>query len=504
MIGACAFAAAGGTPFGGDSDMTQATLHDAQSWPVVAALGAARRGATGGAPLPLPAGADDGQVDAQVIARTAVAAERCRIARELDDAACKSLLGIALVADSLAAPPWSADPRSLDDRLRELGRLARQAVSEARCVINDLRDDVLGNAVRSVATAWGIVAGVGVRLAVPRVSDTTEDIRREVVAILRAALLNVEQHAAASEVRVSLQTGDGLLLVVADNGAGFSPSARLDGFRSAPPGGFAIMRERARRLGGNLIIRSGPGRGTRVEVRIPAPAMARQQLRAVPSAPPVRVVIAESNPVLRFGLRAVLEQAPVTEVVAEAASGSEAAEQVRLYDADVLLLDARMTLPDGPATIRQIGQLAQVVMLTWPDDAGSVMPAVAAGACGYVIPGEFEPGELIRVVLDAARRKRDCAAPERAQPGALAPAGREAGADTRGLRPHGPGAGTAAGRLRPREREIMQLIADGMSNRQIAAQLVISEKTVKNHICSIYQRLGAHGRSQAISRWRDL
>ena len=53
------------------------------------------------------------------------------------------------------------------------------------------------------------------------------------------------------------------------------------------------------------------------------------------------------------------------------------------------------------------------------------------------------------------------------------------------------------------EREIMQLIADGMSNRQIAARLVISEKTVKNHICSIYQRLGAHGRTQAISRWLD-
>ena len=493
-------------------------MHEAQSWPVVASLAASRRGGAGdGASLPLPPRGDDGQSDAQLIASTAVAAERSRIARELDDAACKSLLGIALVADSLAALQWSADPRSLDDRLQELGRLARQAVSEARCVINGLRDDVLGNAVRSVASAWGIVAGVGVRLAVPRVCDTTEDIRREVVAILRAALLNVEQHARASEVRVSLQTGDGLLLVVADNGAGFSPSARLDGFRSAPPGGLAIIRERVRRYGGNLIIRSGPGRGTRVEVRIPAAELARQQLRAVPSAPPVRVVIAESNPVLRFGLRAVLEQAPVTEVVAEAASGPEAAERVRLHDADVLLLDARLALPDGPATIRQIGQLAQVVMLSWPDDAGSVLPAAAAGACGYVIPGEFEPGELIRVVLDAARRKRGCATPERARPGAQAAAWREAGADTRSIRPpeleagaHTRSirlreleAGSDARSLRPREREIMQLIADGMSNRQIAARLVISEKTVKNHICSIYQRLGAHGRSQAISRWLD-
>ena len=128
--------------------MTQATMHDAQNWPVVAALAApSLDAAVGGASHPAAPGADD----AQLIARTAVAAERSRIARELDDAAGKSLLGIALVADSLSAPQWSADPRSLDDRLRELGRLARQAVSEARCVINDLRDDVLGNAVRSVA-----------------------------------------------------------------------------------------------------------------------------------------------------------------------------------------------------------------------------------------------------------------------------------------------------------------------------------------------------------------
>jgi DNA-binding NarL/FixJ family response regulator len=464
--------------------MTQAIMRDAQNWPVVAALAApSLDAAAGGAPHPGLPGADH----AQLTARTAVAAERSRIAGELDDAACKSLLGIALVADSLTAPHWSADPPSLDDRLRELGRLARQAVGEVRCVINDLRDDVLGNAVRSVASAWGIVAGIRVTLAVPQVSDTTEEIRREVVAILRAALLNVEQHAGASQVRVSLQTGGGLLMVIADNGSGFSAQARLDEVKSAPRGGLAVMRERVCRLGGNLIIRSEPGRGTRLEVRIPAPELARQRLRAAPSAPPVRVVIAESNPVLRFGLRAVLGQSPATEVVAEAATGSQAAEQVRLHDADVLVLDARMSLPDGPATIRQLSQLAQVVVLTWADDAGSVMPAVAAGA--YVIPGEFEPGELIRLVLDAARRGREAGcAPRRGQPGAPSAAEDEAR--------------SVNGRLRPREREIMQLIADGMSNRQIAARLVISEKTVKNHICSIYQRLGAHGRSQAISRWR--
>ena len=142
-------------------------------------------------------------------------------------------------------------------------------------------------------------------------------------------------------------------------------------------------------------------------------------------------------------------------------------------------------------TIPQISQLTQVVMLTCADDANLVMRAVTAGASAYVMHGEFEQGGLAEVVMDVARRR-----PIR---------GRHADSDAAGwLGADGGPAGSRPVGLRPREREVMRLIAEGLSNRQIAARLVISEKTVKNHICSIYQRFGVRERSQAVSRWRQL
>jgi DNA-binding NarL/FixJ family response regulator len=157
----------------------------------------------------------------------------------------------------------------------------------------------------------------------------------------------------------------------------------------------------------------------------------------------------------------------------------------------VLLLDIRMPLPHGPATIAQLGQLTQVVMLTSVDDADLAMGIAAAGASGCVMREELEHGELIQVVMDVARPRPILAglALADAAGSLLTDSGR---------------AVSSSVVLRPREREIMGLIADGLSNRQIAARLVITEKTVKNHICSIYQRFGVGERSQAVSRWREF
>jgi DNA-binding NarL/FixJ family response regulator len=113
-----------------------------------------------------------------------------------------------------------------------------------------------------------------------------------------------------------------------------------------------------------------------------------------------------------------------------------------------------------------------------------------AGACGYLVHGEFGPAELADVVTAVARGK--CVL----SPHAATVLVRRL--QQTGVRHH-PGAP-----LTRREREIMTLIADGLSNRQIAQRLVISEKTVKNHIVSIYRRLGVESRGQAIIRWRDV
>jgi DNA-binding NarL/FixJ family response regulator len=103
--------------------------------------------------------------------------------------------------------------------------------------------------------------------------------------------------------------------------------------------------------------------------------------------------------------------------------------------------------------------------------------------------GELDQGELIQVVMNAARHRPISARHADAAGSLRTDLGR---------------AVSSPMDLRPREREIMGLIADGLSNRQIAARLVITEKTVKNHICSIYQRFGVSDRSQAVNRWREL
>jgi DNA-binding NarL/FixJ family response regulator len=424
--------------------------------------------------------------------RAAVAAERARIVRELHDCVGKSLFGIAITAASLATPRLRSDPQLLDQRLRELEKLAREAVSTAHDILNDLREDALGDAVRTLAAGWGVGAGVRVSLTVSPGDETTPQIRGEVISMLRELLDNVERHARASRARVSLRRApERLLLTVTDNGAGFRPPADLTRLRS----GLARAEERARRAGGTLTIRSRPGRGTRVAISLPVPPSGKQRLRPVLAAQPspaVRVVIADENPALRYGLRAALEHQPGVEVVADVADGSGVTDQVRRQRPDVLLLDARLPLEDGLATISQLSRIAQVVMLAGVDDAALVGRALTAGAHGYLVHGEFEPGELVRKVVDTAKQEPHGA------PHALDGRADRSGNGNDQVRPY------AGGKLTPREREVMRLIAEGLSNRQIAARLVISEKTVKNHICSIYQRFGVYERSQAVRRWREL
>ena len=422
--------------------------------------------------------------------RAAVAAERARIAREMDDTVSKSLLGVSMVADALATARQADDRQVLDQQLTELARLARRAVSDARFVIDDLREGVLGDEIRSVATGWGILTGIHVSLELAPGGTAPADVRGEIMAILREALRNVEQHARASRVRVLLRrTGQLLVVAVEDNGAGHRMPADLAMLQAAGCCGLAGVNERARRLGGRLIVESRPGRGTRVQVEMPAPAPLLSRVASATSR--VRVILADSNPVFRLGLRAALERAAGIKIAAEADNGEDAAALVRRHHPDVLLLDIRMPLPDGPASILHLSQLTQVVMLASADDADLVMEAAAAGASGCLTSGELEQGELIRVVMGAARQRpiparyalADAAGSPRADPGRTVSSPMD---------------------FRPREREIMGLIADGLSNRQIAARLVITEKTVKNHICSIYQRLGVRERSQAVSRWREL
>ncbi len=211
----------------------------------------------------------------------------------------------------------------------------------------------------------------------------------------------------------------------------------------------------------------------------------------------IRVLIADDNAVIRQGVRALLTAgADDIEVVGEASNGREAIEQAELLNPDVVLLDIRMPVMDGVKAAERLTGRCRVMMLTYSDDEPMVAGAIRAGAHGYLVHGRFEPDELTRAVRDLADGKRivsPSVAPvmfdlvARGNDGGAAPA-RDSGPDS----------------LTEREREVMASISRGHSNREIATALVISEKTVKNHIRAIYEKLGVARRSEAMAVWLGI
>ncbi|MFC8837458.1 response regulator [Streptomyces griseoincarnatus] len=237
---------------------------------------------------------------------------------------------------------------------------------------------------------------------------------------------------------------------------------------------------------------------------------------------PLRVVVADDNPVVRAGLSALLTGREGLEVVAEAEDGREAYEATLAHRPDVVLLDVRMPGVDGLTALPHLVPLTAVLMLTYSGESDIVHEALRRGANGYLVHGEFTPDELVTAVRDA-RRGRPHLTPTAA--GRLLAQLREGGArdsafsDTPGgswVLP-GPTSTKNLSQLQPdvaqsvsdrstyglsaREAEIMELIASGMSNQQIAATCFISEKTVKNHINRIFAKLHSTSRAEAAAKW---
>jgi DNA-binding NarL/FixJ family response regulator len=223
---------------------------------------------------------------------------------------------------------------------------------------------------------------------------------------------------------------------------------------------------------------------------------------------PLRVVIADDNPVVRAGLTALLDAIPDIRVVAEAADGREACDAAAEHRPDVVLLDVRMPGTDGLTALPHLVRLAPVLMLTYSQESGIVQEAVRLGAGGYLVHGEFTADQLVAAVRDITSGR---AAFSTSASTALLAHVREAftlqsqSESSQLQRDVGPSTRGPVDRTRfglsQREEEVMELIAGGMSNQQIAATCFISEKTVKNHINRIFGKLQAASRSRAIAIW---
>lgn len=210
------------------------------------------------------------------------------------------------------------------------------------------------------------------------------------------------------------------------------------------------------------------------------------------SGPPRRVTVAivDDNAVIRMGLRSLLEASARLHVVGEAGDGEEAIRLVRATQPDVTLLDVRMPRRDGVQVTSEVRAWTRVLMLTYSDAPEVVHAAVQAGASGYLVHGQFASHELERSILAVAEGAFLLSAP------ALAAMRSAWAAPTAPAVPVRPDAG-----LSERQREVMELVAAGRTNPEIAGQCFLSEKTVKNHINHIFAKLGVRTRAEAVSVW---
>ncbi|MFK0281196.1 response regulator [Streptomyces sp. NPDC090499] len=230
---------------------------------------------------------------------------------------------------------------------------------------------------------------------------------------------------------------------------------------------------------------------------------------------PLRVLVADDNPVIRAGLTAVLSAADDLTVVAEAEDGRAAYEAALHHRPDVILLDVRMPGVDGIAALPHLVRVAPVMMLTYSDATALVQEAVRLGAGGYLVHGEFTTRQLTEAVRDVGRGRPHFtptatnALLEHVRGNATAHTQPELGVLRRDFTPrHLSRLQSTVGQssqsrfqLSGREAEIMDLIASGMNNQQIAAVCFISEKTVKNHINRIFAKLHTTTRAQATAKW---
>ena len=199
----------------------------------------------------------------------------------------------------------------------------------------------------------------------------------------------------------------------------------------------------------------------------------------------IRVLIADDQPVVRQGLRTFLELHDDIDVVGEAEDGERALEAIAALAPDVVLMDLVMPRLDGVAAIerlRESGSPARVIVLTSFLDEDKVLPAVRAGAAGYLLK-DVEPADLVRAIrtVDGGEALL--------HPAVAARVLRELAADGDRTRRHE--------LLTPREREVLALLARGRANKAIAFELGVAEKTVKTHVGNILGKLGLSDRTQA-------
>ena len=219
----------------------------------------------------------------------------------------------------------------------------------------------------------------------------------------------------------------------------------------------------------------------------------------------IKVLLVDDQTLIRQGIRLLLEIEPDIQVVGQAADGRAALEQVEALHPDVVLMDVRMPEMDGVAATRTLSDRhpeVKVIILTTFEDDETVFEGLKAGARGYLLK-DISSEEMAQAVRKVAAG--EALIQSRLTRKVLAEFSRMATATDRQAAPKtGAMAEPLPVPLTERELQVLQALAHGLSNREIADQLVITEGTVKNHVSSLIDKLGVRDRTQAVLKGQEL
>jgi DNA-binding NarL/FixJ family response regulator len=203
----------------------------------------------------------------------------------------------------------------------------------------------------------------------------------------------------------------------------------------------------------------------------------------------IRVLLADDQPLVRAGLRRIIDADPAVTVVGEAEDGPAAVRQAEALRPDLVLMDVRMPVFDGIEATRRLTEAenpARVIVLTTFGLDEYVLAALRSGASAFVLK-EAPPEDILGAIHSVASGKA-----------VIDPAVVQAVIDELGRRPPRAELAASIAELTPREREVLSLLARGLSNAEIAAELVVGEGTVKTHVARVLSKLDVRDRVQAV------
>ena len=420
----------------------------------------------------------------------AVVEERNRLARDLYDSAKQQAFAAAAQLDAVQAL-ITQDPKAASNHVTEAVRLVDELRRELTTLIQELRPVALQGkglvpAVSDYAAGWSRQNGITPEIRVQGEHILSLETEQTLFRIIQEALANVARHSQATHVEILLTYNTSVVrLTIDDNGQGFEADGRIEGWgydrcRSERNHWVAssslkagLVRVRASRAQCQLIHQRKPIRGNLMDKRI-------------------TVLLVDDHQVVRQGLRASLEARSDFIVVAEAESGEAAVRLAGEHVPDVILMDLIMPGMDGVEATRQVKNISprtHIIVLTSYHEDEHIFPALQAGATSYILK-DVKMNELADAIKSAAHGEATL------DPRVASRVIQELhGARHLELNPFT--------ELTDRELEVLKLIAEGLSNSDLASQLVISESTVKGHVSNILSKLHLADRTQAaVYAWR--